>query len=35
MFTLHQPSTALTCTVISNSSEGAWPIVKLLDRLVV
>jgi CubicO group peptidase (beta-lactamase class C family) len=27
----HQPSSALTCTVISNWSEGAWPIIKLLD----
>jgi hypothetical protein len=31
---LHQPSSALTCTVISNWSRGAWPIIKLLnDRL--
>jgi CubicO group peptidase (beta-lactamase class C family) len=28
---LHEPSTAITCTVISNWSDGAWPIVKLLD----
>ncbi len=28
---LHQPSTAITYTVISNWSDGAWPIVKLLD----
>jgi CubicO group peptidase (beta-lactamase class C family) len=27
----HQPWSALTCTVISNWSEGAWPIIKLLD----
>jgi CubicO group peptidase (beta-lactamase class C family) len=31
---LHQPSSAITYTVISNWSEGAWPIIKLLnDRL--
>lgn len=31
---LHQPSSSITYTVISNWSEGAWPIMKLLnDRL--
>jgi CubicO group peptidase (beta-lactamase class C family) len=31
---LHQPSSAITYTVISNWSNGAWPLVKLLnDRL--
>jgi CubicO group peptidase (beta-lactamase class C family) len=31
---LHQPSSGLTCTVISNWSRGAWPIIALLnDRL--
>jgi hypothetical protein len=31
---LHQPSSAITYTVISNWSNGAWPVVKLLnDRL--
>lgn len=31
---LHQPSSSITCTVISNWSEGAWPITRLLnDRL--
>ena len=31
---LHQPSSSITYTVISNWSEGAWPIIKLLnDRL--
>ena len=28
---LHQPSSSITYTVISNWSEGAWPVVKLLD----
>ncbi|MGZ8736830.1 MAG: serine hydrolase domain-containing protein [Nocardioides sp.] len=28
---LHQPSTSITYTVISNWSKGAWPIVELLD----
>jgi len=27
----HQPSSSITYTVISNWSEGAWPIVKLLE----
>jgi CubicO group peptidase (beta-lactamase class C family) len=31
---LHEPSSSTTYTVISNWSEGAWPIIKLLnDRL--
>jgi len=31
---LHQPSSSMTYTVISNWSDGAWPIVRLLnDRL--
>ena len=29
---LHQPSSATTYTVISNRSEGAWPVVRLLDE---
>ena len=29
---LHQPSTSITYTVISNWSEGAWPIAKLLNE---
>ena len=29
---LHQPSTATTYTVISNWSDGAWPIVRLIDE---
>ncbi len=28
---LHQPSSSVTCTVISNWSDGAWPIVRLLS----
>jgi CubicO group peptidase (beta-lactamase class C family) len=28
---LHQPSSSITYTVISNWSEGAWPIIRLLD----
>ena len=30
----HQPSAALTSTVISNWSNGAWPIIRLLDDRV-
>lgn len=29
---LHQPSTSLTYTVISNWTDGAWPLVRLLDE---
>ncbi len=29
--TAHQPSSSITYTVVSNWSEGAWPIVKLLE----
>ncbi|WP_329000801.1 beta-lactamase family protein [Kribbella sp. NBC_00709] len=33
---LHQPSSSITYTVISNWSDGAWPVVKVLnDRLGV
>ncbi len=28
----HRPSSSITYTVISNWTEGAWPIVKLLDE---
>jgi CubicO group peptidase (beta-lactamase class C family) len=31
---VHRPSSSLTCTVISNWSEGAWPITRLLDNRV-
>ncbi len=30
----HIPETGTTCTVISNYSEGAWPVVKLLAELL-
>ena len=29
---LHQPSTGVTYSVIANWSDGAWPVVKLLDQ---
>jgi CubicO group peptidase (beta-lactamase class C family) len=29
---LHQPSSSTTCTVVSNWSDGAWPVVRLLDE---
>jgi len=29
---VHHPSSATTHTVISNTSEGAWPITRLLDE---
>jgi CubicO group peptidase (beta-lactamase class C family) len=32
---MHQPSSSITYTVISNWSEGAWPIIKLLDDRLV
>jgi hypothetical protein len=28
----HQPSTAITYTVIANWSDGAWPMVRLLNE---
>jgi len=31
---LHQPSTGLTATVMSNTTGGAWPIARLLDGLI-
>jgi len=30
----HDPRSASTCTVISNNSEGAWPIAQRLDELL-
>ena len=32
MISLHRPSASLTCTVISNWSDGAWPVLELLDH---
>lgn len=29
---LHRPSTATTCTVMSNWTDGAWPVIRLLRR---
>lgn len=29
---LHQPSTAITYTILANWSEGAWPMIRLLDE---
>jgi hypothetical protein len=34
MLSLHQPSASITDTVMSRSSEGAWPIIKLLDDIL-
>jgi len=28
---VHDPRSAITCTVISNSSDGAWPVARRLD----
>jgi CubicO group peptidase (beta-lactamase class C family) len=30
----HDPRSAITCTVISNNSEGAWPIAQRPDELL-
>ena len=30
---VHYPGSAVTHTVISNSSDGAWPVAQLLDEL--
>jgi CubicO group peptidase (beta-lactamase class C family) len=30
----HDPATRSTCTVVSNTSEGAWPICRLLDEVI-
>ena len=29
---VHDPTTGVTHTVLSNTSEGAWPVTKVLDR---
>jgi CubicO group peptidase (beta-lactamase class C family) len=31
---MHDPASGLTRTVMSNTSDGAWPMTKLLERLV-
>jgi CubicO group peptidase (beta-lactamase class C family) len=31
---VHDPGPALTCTVISNSSDGAWPIARRLEEFL-
>lgn len=31
---VHDPATSITCTVISNSSDGAWPIAERLEELL-
>ena len=31
---VYDPPAAFTCTVISNTSAGAWPLVELLDDLL-
>lgn len=33
--TVHDPSAAVTWTVVSNTSDGAWPIAGLLDELLL
>ena len=30
----HDPITAMTVSVLGNSSEGAWPVVSALDDIV-
>ena len=32
--TLHDPDTRRTCTIISNTSEGAWPMARALQDVV-
>lgn len=33
--TVHDPNDRLTHTVLSNTSEGAWPVTELLDELIL
>jgi CubicO group peptidase (beta-lactamase class C family) len=33
--TLHDPATALTHTVVSNTTDGAWPLTRRLDELLL
>jgi CubicO group peptidase (beta-lactamase class C family) len=30
----HNPGTAMTCTVVSNTSDGAWPVARRLNELL-
>jgi hypothetical protein len=32
--TTHDPVHRVTCTVVSNTSEGAWPLVRSLNSLL-
>jgi hypothetical protein len=32
---VHDPRRRVTCTVLSNTSRGAWPIARCLDRLLM
>ncbi|HEY6963282.1 MAG TPA: serine hydrolase domain-containing protein [Gaiellaceae bacterium] len=31
-WSLHDPSTQMTCTVVSNTAGGAWPVARKLER---
>jgi hypothetical protein len=31
---VHDPTSRVTCTVISNTSDGAWAMARRLDQLV-
>ena len=33
-WSMHDPKSDLTCTVISNSSDGAWPITRRLEEFL-
>ena len=30
---VHDPAGAFTCTVLSNTTNGAWPVARLLEEL--
>jgi len=32
---VHEPGSRMTHTVISNTSDGAWPITRLLDQMLL
>jgi CubicO group peptidase (beta-lactamase class C family) len=34
-WSVHDPRSAITCTVISNSSDGAWPLARCLNDLLL